>query len=321
MSLFPTISSQPHGPEKTNWLAAGPFIGVHLMCLFVFVTGVSWISLGVCVALYLIRMFGITGGYHRYFSHRSYKTSRWFQFFLALLGSSAVQKGPLWWAGHHRKHHKNSDTPLDVHSPLQRGFWYSHMGWILSNKYNHTEEKVVQDLSKYPELRFLNKHILVVPVSLAVLLFVSGLLLQTYAPSLGVTGFQLLVWGFFVSTTLLYHGVFTINSLSHVFGKQRFYTTDTSRNNFWLSLITLGEGWHNNHHRFPFAEKHALRWWEFDATHYALRILSWFGLVWDLRTVKKEEIAAALKGADPLPDVSLNKLDLRSTLSPLAPGQ
>ena len=281
--------------EKTRWIANIPFWSVHLACVMVFFTGVTWVSFSTCIALYLVRMFGITGGYHRYFSHRSYKTSRAFQFLLALLGSSAVQKGPLWWAGHHRLHHKNSDTPLDVHSPVQKGFLWSHVGWIVCKKYNKTETKIVQDLAKYPELQFLNKHYIIVPVILAASLFFLGEAIDTKWRHLHTSGFEMLAWGFFVSTTLLYHGTFTINSLSHVFGTQRFETSDTSRNNFWLSLLTLGEGWHNNHHRFPYAEKHGLRWWEFDPTHYVLKILSVFHIVWDLKTVKDEEISAALQ--------------------------
>jgi len=251
--------------------------------LLVLWTGASWIAVLTCVLLYFIRMFGITAVYHRYFSHRTYKTSRPVQFMLALLGTSAVQKGPLWWAAHHRHHHRYADTEHDIHPPTVKGFWWSHVGWILSNKYLATKMDAIRDFAKFPELRFLNRFHLLPPISLAVGLFGIGWLLADYAPSLHTSGLQMLAWGFFVSTVLLYHGTFTINSLAHVFGRRRFATRDTSRNSLLLSLITLGEGWHNNHHRYPASERQGFYWWEIDVTHYVLKLLSLAGIVWDLR--------------------------------------
>src|SRR5262245_44819039 len=206
---------------------------VHVAWLATCYTGVTWSAVAVCAALFWLRMFGVTAGYHRYFSHRSYKTSRPFQFVLALLGTLAVQKGVLWWAGNHRVHHKYSDQEEDVHSPVQRGFWWSHVGWILAPDFEATLFDRIPDMAKYPELRWLDKHYLVPPVAVAVLLYLVG-------------GATWLVWGFFVSTTLLWHATFTINSLAHVWGTRRYETTDASRNNVWLALLTMGEGWHNN---------------------------------------------------------------------------
>jgi stearoyl-CoA desaturase (delta-9 desaturase) len=256
--------------EKLDPVTSIPFVFVHLAALGAFFVGFHWYLPVIALGFYYLRMFGITAGYHRYFAHRSYKTSRAFQFVLALLGSLSTQKGPLWWAAHHRDHHKFSDQPEDIHSPVQRGFWWSHVGWILCPKYDQTKFDRIRDFAKYPELRWLNKYHLVPPVAFATLLFLIG-------------GAPLLVWGYFVSTTLLWHGTFTINSLSHVFGSRRYWTTDDSRNNFLLAMITMGEGWHNNHHHYMSTANQGFFWWEIDLSYYLLETLSWFGLVWDLR--------------------------------------
>lgn len=277
------LNSEKAVSEKINWKDSSGFIAMHLACLLVFWAGISWAAVIALVITYAIRMFGITAGYHRYFSHRSYKTSRWFQFMLALLGTSAAQKGPLWWAAHHRHHHRHSDTEHDVHSPSQRGFWWSHVGWILCDRYTCTHLKLVKDLAKFPELKFINKFHLIAPITLAFIMLGIGATLNYYFPTLNTSGFQMLIWGFFISTVVLYHGTFTVNSLTHMFGRRRFVTADTSRNSFLISLITLGEGWHNNHHRFPSSERQGFYWWEIDIAHYALRVLSWFRLVWDLK--------------------------------------
>jgi stearoyl-CoA desaturase (delta-9 desaturase) len=257
------------GRWAEGWVSSIPFFLVHLACLGVFVVDFSWGAVAVCLGLFWLRMFGITAGYHRYFSHRSYKTSRAFQFVLALLGTLAVQKGVLWWAAHHRRHHKYSDQEGDLHSPTRDGFWWAHVGWILSPRYDATDWDRIPDLAKYPELRWINTHFLVPPVTLAVMLSLIG-------------GASWLVWGFFVSTVLLWHATFTINSLSHVFGSRRYETTDTSRNNVWLALLTMGEGWHNNHHYFMNSTRQGFFWWEIDATYYILRGLARLGITWDL---------------------------------------
>ncbi len=284
--MDPKPAGRPGPDEKVNWITSIPFLFVHAAALGAFFVGFKWYYPVVALALYYVRMFGITAGYHRYFSHRSYKTSRAFQFVLAWLGAMSTQKGVLWWAGHHRDHHKYSDQPEDIHSPLQKGFWWSHVGWILCRKYEDTKVDRIRDFAKYPELRWLNKYHLVPPVLLAVALFLIG-------------GLPLLVWGFFVSTTLLWHGTFTINSLSHVFGSRRYRTTDTSRNNWALALLTMGEGWHNNHHYYMSSANQGFFWWEVDASYYVLKAMSWLGLVWDLRKPPRHVLEGSLEPSAP----------------------
>jgi stearoyl-CoA desaturase (Delta-9 desaturase) len=271
--------------DRIAWLRIVPFIGMHLACLAVFLVGFSWFALWTAVALYAVRMFAITAFYHRYFSHKSFRTSRVAQFAFALIGASCVQRGPLWWAAHHRHHHRHADTDADVHSPVTKSFLVSHMGWFLTQRGHPTDHAAVPDLTRYPELRWLDRHDLVVPVSLAVALFALGEALRVYAPGLGTNGWQLLVWGFFVSTVALFHVSVTINSIAHVWGTRRFATRDNSRNNWLLALLTLGEGWHNNHHHFPGSARQGFRWWEIDMTYYGLRALAALGLIWDLKPV------------------------------------
>lgn len=267
----------------SNIIKQGVFWLIHIGCIAAIWTGVSWTAVAVCAALYLIRMFAITGVYHRYFSHRTYKTSRAFQFLLAFLGTTSAQKGPIWWASHHRHHHKHSDTEEDIHPPILYGLWWAHVGWVMSTQFVGTRNELVKDLLQFPELRWLDRNHLFGPIVLIGLLLCTGWALETYYPALNVTPMQLFIWGFCISTTLLYHGTFFINSLAHVLGRQRFETTDTSRNSFILSLVTLGEGWHNNHHRFPGSERQGFYWWEIDISHYVLRFLEMLRLVWDLR--------------------------------------
>lgn len=262
------------GDRRVDWVRVIPFIGMHVACLAVFWVGWSVTAVAVAFGLYVVRMFAVTGFYHRYFSHRTFTTTRAGQFVFALIGASAVQRGPLWWAAHHRKHHRHSDTELDAHSPRHHGFWWAHMGWITSPSNFATDLEAVPDLAKYPELRFLDRFDILVPVLLAVTLFLVG-------------GGQLLVWGFFISTVFLFHGTSFINSLAHVMGRRRYVTGDDSRNSFILAVITLGEGWHNNHHKYPGAARQGFFWWELDLTYYGLKLLSWLGVLWDLRPVPR----------------------------------
>ena len=262
-----------------------PFIALHVSVFAIFWVGWSPVAVTMAVFLYALRMFAITGFYHRYFSHRSYRTSRFIQFVFAIIGASAAQRGPLWWASNHRIHHARSDQPTDVHSPVQHGLWWSHMGWFLSFQQLSTKLNRIKDFSRYPELRFLDRFDVLVPFVLAVSLFVFGEWLGSTHPNLGTNGWQMLVWGFVISTLALYHGTFTINSLSHRFGTRRYATADNSRNNFLLAIITLGEGWHNNHHRYASSARQGFRWWEVDITYYLLRGLQLCGLIWDIRPV------------------------------------
>lgn len=272
-------------PDGVNWVRCIPFVILHAGCLGVIWAGGSWFAAGVAGALYFIRMFAVTGIYHRYFSHKTYSTSRFGQFLLALLGATCVQRGALWWAYHHRHHHQHSDEPEDAHSPHVHGFWWSHIGWITSRRNFPTDYSKIRDLAKYPELVFLNRFDILVPVLLAGALFAGGDYLAHAAPGLHTSGAQLLVWGFFISTTALFHGTSCINSLAHLMGGRRFETSDDSRNSFILSLITLGEGWHNNHHRYMSATRQGFYWWELDITYYLLKGLSWTGFIWNLKGV------------------------------------
>jgi stearoyl-CoA desaturase (Delta-9 desaturase) len=272
--------------KRFGWLVSLPFYLVHVAAVVgVAMVGWSWKGVALAVALYYVRMFGVTGGYHRYFSHRTYRTSRAFQFVLAVLAQTSIQKGALWWAAHHRDHHKYSDTAKDPHSFRNYGFWYSHVGWILSRETEDTDYSKISDLARYPELRWLNKWHVVPGVALAVALYFIG-------------GPSALVWGFFVSTSLLWHGTFTINSLSHMFGKRRYTTTDDSKNNPILAIVTMGEGWHNNHHYYPRSVRQGFFWWEIDMSYYVLKGLEAVGLVWDLHVPSAKVLAGdhAIKG-------------------------
>ncbi|WP_425493180.1 acyl-CoA desaturase [Dyella lutea] len=271
--------------DGIDWTRVLPFIGMHLACVAAIWVGFSWFAFWVALGLYALRMFAITAFYHRYFSHRAFKTSRIVQFVFAVIGASAVQRGPLWWAAHHRNHHRHADTPADVHSPVQHGFLRSHMGWFMTRSGFRTDWSKIPDLAKYPELRLLDRFDLLVPVALAVGLFFWGRWLGATHPELGTDGPQLLVWGFFISTIVLFHVTVTINSLAHRFGSRRFETRDNSRNNWMLALLTFGEGWHNNHHFFPGSARQGFRWWEVDLTFYLLRMLSLFGVVRGLKAV------------------------------------
>ena len=273
MAQDPTATTRAHAADDAHddiiYPPSIPFVLVHIACFAAIWSGVTTTALILCVALYVVRMFGVTAGYHRYFSHRSYKTSRAVQFLLAFLAQSSAQRGILWWAAKHRHHHKHSDTAIDVHSPRQSGFWYAHVGWIFTPQHGQTDFDAVPDLTKYPELVWLNRH----PYLPATILGAGAWLFA---------GWSGLVVGFVWSTVLLYHGTFFINSLAHVHGKQRYVTGDDSRNNWWLAVLTLGEGWHNNHHTYQRSTRQGFRWYEFDPTFYVLKTLSWGRVVWDL---------------------------------------
>jgi stearoyl-CoA desaturase (delta-9 desaturase) len=251
--------------------SAIPFILVHLGCFAAIWTGVTWQALVICVTLYWLRIFVIGAGYHRYFSHRSYTTSRAFQFVLALMCQTTAQKSVIWWASKHRHHHLHSDTEHDVHSPRHHGFIYSHLGWIFARKHTDPDFAKVADLTRYPELMWLHKVEVLPAVVLAGLCYLAA-------------GWSGLVVGFLWSTVLVYHGTFCINSLAHVSGSKRYVTGDDSRNNFLLAIVTMGEGWHNNHHAYQSSVRQGFKWWEIDPTYYLLCALSWIGLVWDLKT-------------------------------------
>jgi stearoyl-CoA desaturase (delta-9 desaturase) len=288
-------SSARAGVEKDadsiDWLRVLPFLALHLACFAIFFVGFSWFALCTAALMYSARMFAITGFYHRYFSHKAFRTSRAMQFAFAVLGAASVQRGPLWWAAHHRHHHRHADTALDIHSP-RHGFWRSHMGWFLTPRNFATNHAAIKDLTRFPELRWLDRFDILVPVLLAVSLYALGSLLESKVPALQTSGPQLLIWGFFISTVVLFHITVTINSLAHRWGRRRFATNDDSRNNWLLALLTFGEGWHNNHHHYPGSARQGFKWWEIDLTYYGLRLLSWLGLVWELKSMP-----ASMRGA------------------------
>lgn len=249
----------------------GRFLAVHLICLTAWWTGITWTAIGLFFGLYALRMFAITGGYHRYFSHRTYKMGRVMQFIMGFLAESSAQKGVLWWASHHRHHHTHSDDPDDVHSPKHHGIWYAHVGWLFDPDWADTDDQRIKDLSRYPELVWLDKYHMLPPIILGTATWL-------------VAGWSGLVVGFFWSTVALWHATFTINSLSHVFGGKRYETGDESRNNWFLALITFGEGWHNNHHHYQASAAQGFYWWEYDITYYVLKAMEKVGLVDDVRT-------------------------------------
>jgi stearoyl-CoA desaturase (delta-9 desaturase) len=270
----------PRADSQERYLLATtiPFVLAHLACFAAIWTGVSAMDMALFAGLYAARMFGVTAGYHRYFSHKTYRTSRVFAFILAFLAQSSAQRGILWWAGTHRHHHRHSDGPADVHSPVRRSFLYSHLGWIFSERFDKTDLGLVPDLAKYPELVWLDRH----PYMPA---FLSGFAVWLLA------GWSGLVVGFLWSTVACWHATFAINSLAHVHGSRRYVTGDQSRNNWWLALLTFGEGWHNNHHHYQGSVKQGFRWYEIDISYYVLRVFAAAGLVWDLRVPNARAIA------------------------------
>jgi stearoyl-CoA desaturase (delta-9 desaturase) len=261
--------------DRPGWRDNLPFWGVHVAAVAGAVSvGWSWAAFAWLLGSYGVRMFAITGGYHRYFAHRTFRTSRAFQFVLALLAMSSAQQGVLWWAAHHRHHHKESDQPDDTHSPVQRGFWWAHVLWILAPRNRPTRFERIRDFATYPELRWLDRHDLLIAVAWGVVIYAVG----------GATG---LFWGHFLSIVFTWHATFCINSLAHVWGSRRYATSDDSRNNPLLALVTLGEGWHNNHHHYQRSARQGFYWWEIDITYYVLKVLERLHVVWGVEGVPR----------------------------------
>jgi stearoyl-CoA desaturase (delta-9 desaturase) len=317
LSLFHWFAPPPDrdtGTEeqgnRVDWSRSIPYLGLHLACLGVLIVGWSWLAVSIAVFLYALRVFTLTGFYHRYFSHRSFKTWRIVQFVFAVIGCSAVQRGPLWWAAHHRHHHVHSDDPEDLHSPRQHGLLWAHMGWFLTPQAAKTNYKIIPDFAKYPELRWLDRYDLVVAVALAAFLFCFGALIGWGMPESDVaefgwnpfverpvTGLQLLVWGFFVSTIAVYHVTYLVNSATHIIGSRRYETKDDSKNSMIVALLTFGEGWHNNHHYYPNSTRQGFYWWEIDITFYILQFMQMLGLVWNLKGVPQRILEPKKKPA------------------------
>lgn len=310
------ILAQTISPEskQIQWLRIIPFIVLHFACLGIFYVGVSGFAVIFMLLFYLIRMFSITAFFHRYLSHKTFQTSRIVQFVFVLIGTMSAQRGPLWWAAHHRYHHRFTDTEHDPHSSTY-GFWYSHLGWFL-NDYNFaTRKEVVKDWLKYPELVWLDRFSLIIVLLTAVSIYALGEWLAVVYPSLATSGLQLLVWGFVVSTVLLIHATLCINSLAHLYGSRDFETADQSRNSLFLSIITLGEGWHNNHHYYAGSVRQGFYWWQIDITYYVLRMMSWLGLVWGLKPIPARvyEVSKIAQSANKVNIFIKTKADKSST--------
>ncbi|MBM4088683.1 MAG: acyl-CoA desaturase [Planctomycetes bacterium] len=284
MPSDPSFGNRPEHSSRgrVNWLRVLPFAGLHIACISVVWTGWSIAAVVTAVVVTYVRVFALTAFYHRYFSHKSFKTSRVFQLLGAFVGCAAAQRGPIWWSAHHRNHHRYADLPEDVHSPRQYGFLWSHMGWFFTRENFRTDRRVVKDWLRFPELRFLDRFDWLPPLLLAVSLFAFGEVVGRLQPAWHTNGGQMFVWGFLISTVLVYHVTYCINSVAHLFGSRRYATADDSRNNFVLALLTFGEGWHNNHHYYQRSTRQGFRWWEIDITWYLLVLLSWCGLVWGL---------------------------------------
>lgn len=253
----------------------------HLGCFGVIWTGVSPAALTVALALYVVRGFGVTAGYHRLLAHRSFSTGRPVQFLLALAGSLATQGGPLWWVAHHRSHHRYTETEKDIHSPRTQGFWRSHIGWMLSAESFRENGANARDLYRVPELKFLQQHYAWIVLGQGVAIY--GLGEGLAALGVQTSGAQMLVWAYFIATVALWHATFMVNSVCHLWGSRPFDAEDTSTNNWLVALLALGEGWHNNHHKFAYSARHGLEWWQFDLTWLLLRGMEKLGLVSELR--------------------------------------
>ncbi len=273
----PTLPAapRPHGLRRAagaifNWINVLPFLGIHVACIAVFFVEFHWWAIPLFLTTYSLRVWALTAGFHRYFAHRAYKTSRWFQFVIATIGSAAIQKGPMWWAGEHRQHHRHSDQDGDPHSPIKKSVFWAHIGWILSRGNGDTDWNEMKDWNKFPELKWLDRFH-----------WIPGALLGVGCWYFG--GPTALVWGFVLSTVAVYHVTFCVNSVCHLFGYRRFETTDRSRNNWWVALLTFGEGWHNNHHHYQSSARQGFAWYEVDISYMSLKVLSWLGIVWDLR--------------------------------------
>jgi stearoyl-CoA desaturase (delta-9 desaturase) len=251
------------------------FWTVQATALLAFVVPFSWGLAGLGAASYLLRMLGVTLGFHRYFSHRTFQMGRSLRFFWALLGTTAMQKGPIWWASKHVAHHRFADRDGDPHSPGLRGFYYAHVGWFLDDPAQDPVDPhspVVRDFGLFPEIRLLDRFYFLPPLLLALACALAG----------GGPG---VVWGFCVPTFLLSHATFAINTVNHTLGSRRFETPDNSRNNVLTALLTLGEGWHNNHHRYQRAARNGFYSWELDPTYYLIRLLGLVRLAWAIEPV------------------------------------
>jgi stearoyl-CoA desaturase (delta-9 desaturase) len=263
---------------------------LHALAVPALATGVSRVALAAFVCSYVVRLFGVTAGYHRLLSHHAFKTSRLGVFAFAFLGACSGQRGPLWWAAVHRVHHRTSDTGADPHSPRVHGMAHAHLGWILDRENLATDLREVPDWSRFPELVWLNRYHVIAPLTVAIFCWVTGGVFAYVWPEAGTSSWQCLAWGFVLATLAGMHVTSAVNSLGHRFGARPYPTGDDSGNLWWAALPTLGDGWHNNHHHLPGSVRHGFFWWQLDLTYWALRALAAVGLVWDLREPERSKM-------------------------------
>ena len=250
---------------------------IHLGALFALLpSNFSWAVVGVALLLHWITGgLGITLGFHRLVTHRSFQTPKWLEYFLVFCGSLACQGGPIEWIGLHRHHHAHSDQEVDHHNS-GRGFWWSHMGWMFYDVPAKQEiPRFTRDIIDDPVYQFLEKYFLVVQAALGVVLYLIG-------------GWPFVVWGIFVRLVVVYHCTWFVNSATHKFGYRTYDAGDASTNCWWVALVTYGEGWHNNHHAFQYSARHGLKWWEIDMTWMTIRFLQLLGLAQKVKLAPKE---------------------------------
>jgi stearoyl-CoA desaturase (delta-9 desaturase) len=258
-----------------NFFQIAVFWSVQVSALLVFFVPFHPALVGLWATSHFVRAVGLTLLFHRYLAHRAFKLNRVARFVWAFIGTAAMQKGPLWWAGHHVNHHKFADRDGDPHSPMVSGFYYAHIGWFLNDTRHDRVEvtnPVMRDFSPVPELALLERCFWAPPAILAAVMYLLG-------------GMPWFVWGFCLPTMTLAHSTFAINTVNHMFGSRRFETVDESRNNPVTAFFAVGEGWHNNHHRFQRAARNGFYWWEFDITWYTIKAMEAVGLAWDLQAV------------------------------------
>jgi stearoyl-CoA desaturase (delta-9 desaturase) len=251
-----------------------PFIATIYAMVMLWNQWVTWTHVALMVGFYVLSGLGITVGFHRMLTHKSFETSRPVKALLLIMGCMAVEGDPITWASTHIQHHAHSDDEDDPHSPLE-GLWHSHMGWLFSYKHN---------VAVYGT--WLKKDPTVVWVSKTWLLWVAlGILIPTL-----IAGWSGLIWGGLVRIFLTHHITWSVNSICHTFGRRDYQTRDASRNNFIVGLLAFGEGWHNNHHAFPRSAFHGLRWWQIDLSGYLIRVMEATGLVWNVYRVKESDL-------------------------------
>jgi stearoyl-CoA desaturase (Delta-9 desaturase) len=263
-----------HETAGMDWVSVWFVVAFHVLAVIgVYQVGISWRLCLLALGSYLVRMWAVTVGYHRYFSHRAFKTSRVFQFIIGVMGTLAVERGPLWWGALHRRHHTYADSDDDIHSPTLHGFFWAYIGWMHSKTHTATTDyAAMRDFKRFRELYWLNEYYIVAPLVACGLLFV-------------FCDYATFVWVVLVATVVQWHALFASNTFCHLFGSRRFDTKDTSTNNAVCALLVLGEGWHNNHHFFPGSARQGFYWWEYDVGYYSIKLLQALRLVWDVREV------------------------------------